>query len=95
MKLETIEPSAPGGSTLTVFAEDVTGTFTMEAPDVPRTTPAGAVAQTLASRMGLPGSVAWTLRDDVTGQYLEEAVEIGRQVGPEARLTVTPKTHLG
>ena len=53
------------------------------------------MAQTLAVRMGLPQNVPWTLRDDRSGLYLEEEIEIGRQVEPGSKLTVTPKTHLG
>lgn len=94
-EIETPTLGAPRTSTFTLFAEDVTGTHTVEAPDVPTATLAGAVAQTLAVRMGLPQNVPWTLRNDRSGQYLEEEVEIGRQVESGTKLTVTPKTHLG
>jgi hypothetical protein len=95
-ELPTTTASGGGrGSTLTLFAEDVTGTYTLEAPDVPYATEAGAVARTLADRMGLPQNVPWTLRNDRSGQYLEEEVEIGRQIEPGAKVTVTPRTHLG
>jgi hypothetical protein len=77
-------------------AADVTGTHLVDARDVQRSTPAGAVAQAMAARMGLPQNVPWALRDDRSGNYLDEQRAIGDQVeSDEARLTVVPKTHLG
>lgn len=76
-------------------AADVTGTHLVDARDVQRNTPAGAVAQALAARMGLPQNVPWALRDDRTGNYLDEQRAIGDQIESESRLTVHPKAHLG
>jgi len=89
------QPSA--AETLSFQATDVTGTHSVAVSDVQRALPAGAVAQSLASMMNLPQNVPWALRDDSTGAFLEDAVPIGQQIGQEAeaKLTVTPRTHLG
>ncbi|HOX04416.1 MAG TPA: hypothetical protein P5555_19320 [Candidatus Paceibacterota bacterium] len=74
-------------------AADVTGTLEIEAdlqPDVP----AGAVAQTLAQRMELPADVPWALRNS-RGAFLDDERQIGEQIEADARVTLTPKTHLG
>jgi hypothetical protein len=87
----TLEPP----DTLEFEATDVTGMHRVEAREVQRGLPAGAVARALASRMALPGNVPWALRDDSTSVFLDEDRPIGEQIEPKARLTVTPKTHLG
>jgi hypothetical protein len=56
--------------------------------------PAGAVAQTLAEQMEMPSDVPWALRDD-RGAFLDDDRQIGDQVESDARVTLTPKTHLG
>ena len=86
-----------GGETLSFQATDVTGTHCATVGDVQRALPAGAVAQSLASMWSLPENVPWSLRDDSTGAFLDDAAPIGEQLGreAEARLTVTPRTHLG
>jgi hypothetical protein len=43
----------------------------------------------------LPENVPWALRDEQTSAYLDDARPIGEQLHPGARVTVTPKTHLG
>jgi hypothetical protein len=65
------------------------------ASDVQRSLPAGAVAKALAVRMALPENVPWALRDETTSAFLEDDKPIGDQLGLGARVTVTPKTHLG
>ena len=45
--------------------------------------------------MALPDDVAWALRDDDSSTYLDESRPIGSQIGPGARVTITPQTHLG
>ena len=75
-------------------AVDVTGTHEARASRIQRGLPAQAVASALAARMSLPGNVPWTLHDS-SGAFLDDSRPIGDQVGPGARLTVTPKTHLG
>jgi hypothetical protein len=45
--------------------------------------------------MSLPSDVPWALRDDATSAFLDDGVAIGDQIRTHARLTVTPKTHLG
>ena len=78
----------------TLEASDITGTHFLEDQPVPRTTPAGELARTLAAQMSLPTNVPWSLRSDA-GDFLEDSVAIGDQVEAGARVTVTPKTHLG
>jgi hypothetical protein len=39
--------------------------------------------------------VPYGLRDDSTGAFLDDAKPIGEQIGPNAKVTITPKTHLG
>ena len=56
--------------------------------------PAGAVARTLAQRMELPTDVPWALRDDC-GALLDDDRQIGEQIDADAKVTLTPKTHLG
>jgi hypothetical protein len=72
---------------------DVTGTLEMEAELQP-TVPTGAAARTLAERMELPTDVPWALRDD-RGAFLDDERQLGEQLETGARVTLTPKTHLG
>jgi hypothetical protein len=76
-------------------AEDVTGTFNINARDVQRSAPAGSVAAAIARQLALPESVAWTLRSETTGAYLDDSRPIGDQLESGARTTLTAKTHLG
>ncbi len=102
MDTETLLPpartsSGNHGNGFHFEAADITGTHLIDARDVQRGTPAGAVAQALAARMDLPQNVPWALRDDRTGNYLDEQRAIGDQVesGESPRLTLVPKAHLG
>ena len=100
MSIMAPEPVAscapPRRGTLRLRATDVTGSLLAETDDILRGTPAGAVAQVFADRMELPANVPWALRDDRTGQYLDDQKPIDEQISDtEARLTLTPKTHLG
>ena len=56
---------------------------------------AGAVTDSIAARMALPDDVAWALRDDRGGAYLDDGAPIGGQIDPGARVTITPRAHLG
>jgi hypothetical protein len=87
--------AASGNGTLRLEATDVTGTHTLVASDVQKTLPVGAVTRALASRMSLPANVPWALRDESTSVYLDDTRPIGDQIAPGARVTITPKTHLG
>ncbi len=91
----TMNSSDRRSSRFTFEAQDVTGTHALEARDVEQATPAGTVARALAAKMSLPDNVPWTLRDEQTGAYLEEARPIGEQIQSGARVQLTPKTHLG
>jgi hypothetical protein len=84
------EPEGP----LHLVASNVTGT--QELPiDVGLSLPVGAVTQAIVDRMSLPTDVPWALRDDRSSAFLDERRPIGEQLFPGARVTVTPKTHLG
>ncbi len=87
------EPEA--ADTFSFEASDVTGTQTVVASDVQRVLPAGAVARSLAAWMKLPDNVPWALRDETTSAFLDEERPIGEQIRPGAKVTVTPKAHLG
>ena len=87
-------PEAPVGL-LDLEAADVTGTQTVAARGVQYSALAGSVARALAASMRLPENVPWALRDDATSAFLDDDRPIGAQVAPNAKVTVTPKTHLG
>jgi hypothetical protein len=89
--------AAPEAATglLDLEAADVTGTQTVVARDVQYSALAGSVARALAASMRLPPEVPWALRDDATSAFLDDDRPIGDQVAPNAKVTVTPKTHLG
>ena len=89
------EPEGPAAETFSFEASDVTGTQTVVANDVQRILPAGAVARSLAAWMKLPDNVPWALRNESTSAFLDEERPIGEQIRPGAKVTVTPKTHLG
>ena len=92
METETVA-APPRSSSFRLRATDVTGTLEIEA-DLQASVPAGAVAQALAQRMELPTDVPWALRDD-RGAFLDDEREIGEQIKADAKVTLTPKTHLG
>ena len=95
MSTVTLDPPASKESEFMLEAIDVTGTITLTTRDMKRSTPAGAAAQTIASRMQLPSNVPWGLRSDATGAFLSEDEAIGDQLKTGDRVVVTPKTHLG
>ena len=84
---------APHSRPFRLRATDVTGSLELEAELQP-SVPAGAVAQMLAQRLELPTDVPWALRDD-RGAFLDDERQIGEQLEADARVTLTPKTHLG
>ena len=88
----TAEMAEP--DTMDFEVKDVTWGQTLEAEDIQRSAPAGAVARALASTMSLPGE-AWALRNDATAEYLDDETPIGEQLQPGAEVTLTPKAHLG
>jgi hypothetical protein len=90
-----LEPETDRFDSFSFEASDVTGTHQVVANDVQGALPAGAVARALAARMALPENVPWALRDDSTSAFLEDDKPIGQQLQRGARVTVTPKTHLG
>ena len=95
---ETDSNGAGQGSTRTVSftARDITGLHEITVDDMPAAAPVGDVARSLANRLNLPANVSWSLRNDRTGDYLRDDADLGGEV-PEkgAKLTITPRTHLG
>ena len=89
---ETSPTSSPGG--LQIFASNVTGTHELPV-DVGPSLSAGDVTNSIVSLMSLPADVPWALRDDGSSAYLDADRPIGDQIAPGARVTITPKTHLG
>ena len=59
-----------------------------------RTAPAEAVARSLAHMLNMPTDSPYGLREDTESVYLD-ARPIGEQLEPGARVTLTPKSHLG
>ena len=88
----TSPPSPPGS--LQIFASNVTGTHELPS-NVSHNLTAGDVTDTIMSLMSLPADVPWALRDDGSSAYLDSERPIGDQIEPGARVTITPKTHLG
>ena len=88
-----LSSSAPH-NVLSFRASNVTDTRELPV-DIGRELPAGDVADVIAERMSLPDDVSWVLRDDQSSAFLDESRPIGEQLAPGARVTVTPKTHLG
>ena len=94
-RINTLTVSGPGlDADFFLEADDVTGTQHVELRNLSRSTPVSAVTQTLAARMALPQNVPWALRRASNGEYLEDR-PIGEQVENGARVTMTPRTHLG
>jgi hypothetical protein len=94
-RIETLTaPVHSPAGTLAFTAADVTGTHTAQA-NVQPSLPTQAVVESLIASMSLPQNVPYGLRDESTGAFLDDAKPIGEQIGPDAKVTVTPKTHLG
>ena len=82
-------------ATMSFEATDVTGSHHAVASDVQCSLPAGVVAESLAAEMRLPENVPWALRDERTSAFLDGTKPIGDQIEPGAKVTVTPRAHLG
>jgi hypothetical protein len=91
---DTVTRAPEEGAVMTLHASSVTDPQPV-AVEVPRALPAHAVAASMAELMALPGNVAWALRDEDSSAFLDDRKPIGEQVEPGARISVTPKTHLG
>jgi len=89
------DSDASSTATLCIEATDVTGTHSVRVSEVEPNVPAGVLAAAIAARMSLPDNVPWALRDDATSVFLDDQRAVGDQIRPEARVTVTPRTHLG
>ena len=102
MSIMTLEPIAASRSQKTngripfgFRASDITGTHVSEVTDVDPGVSVAIAAKSLAARMELPANVPWALRDDRTGNYLDDQRSLGEQIESDAQLTMVPKTHLG
>ena len=95
MKTENVNPSG-GGAPESLLLHAVTVTGSQEIPvEVGPELSVRSVTDAIAHRMALPSGVSWTLRDDRSSAYLDDEGAIGDQIAPGARVTITPKTHLG
>jgi hypothetical protein len=86
---------ASATAALCIEATDVTGTHTVRVSSVEPNVPAGVLAAAIAARMSLPDNVPWALRDDATSVFLDDQKAVGDQIRPDAKVTITPRTHLG
>ena len=80
---------------VSLSAQDVTGTISLEKENIQGSLPVSAVASSLVSEMQLPENVPWGLRNDQTSEFLDDEKSIGEQIESGNSVTVTPKTHLG
>ena len=91
-----IETSSGGGAPDVLLLHAVNVTGSQEIPvEVRPELSVRSVTDAIAHRMALPGDVAWSLRDDKSSAYLDDGGAIGDQIAPGARVTITPKSHLG
>ena len=91
---DTYTSTTASSSPVSFQARNITGTqaFPME---MDRDLTVSSITQSIAARMALPTDVIWALRDDDSSAYLDDGRPIGDQIAPGARVTITPKTHLG
>lgn len=96
-ELASVAAPRPGAlGTVSFTARDITGLHEITVTDMPATAPVGDVARSLANRLNLPTDVAWSLRNDRSGDYLKDDADLASQIPEEnAKLTITPRTHLG
>lgn len=95
MKTE-VATSNGGGmpDTMLLHAMNVTGSQEIPVEVGPQLS-VRSVTDAIAHRMSLPSDVAWALRDDSSSAYLDDEGAIGDQIAPGARVSITPKSHLG
>lgn len=82
------------GGMLSLLASNVTGTRSVPFQFDPALA-VGAVTDAIAADMAMPGDVPWALRNDDSSAYLDDGRPLGDQIEPGARVTITPRTHLG
>jgi len=85
----------PTQATLSFEVSNVTDTRSFDASDVDASLPAEVVAKALSAELNLPQNVCWMLRDDASAAFLDGETAIGEQIRPGARVTLTPRAHLG
>jgi hypothetical protein len=76
------------------LARNVTATKTLEV-EVTSELRAEEVARSVAELLSMPADTPWALREDDTASFLDGDRPIGEQIRPGARVTLTPKAHLG
>lgn len=79
---------------LSFLASSITGSMSIPV-EVDGELTVSSVTESIANRMALPDDVAWALRDDGKGAYLDDTRSIGSQITPGSKVSITPKTHLG
>lgn len=82
-------------ATLSFEVRNVTDTRSFDASDVDGSLPAEVVAKALSAELNLPPNVSWCLRDDNSATFLDGETALGEQIQPGAKLTLTPRAHLG
>ena len=93
MSTQTLMPPATDDE---LDLEVTTVTSTRVTPvRVPRALKVDDMARSMASLLSLPSDVPYALRDDGSAEYLDPERPVGDQLSPRARVTITPKTHLG
>jgi len=96
MTSESVTSSAARTGKVSFTARDITGLHEVTVTDMPAAAPVSDVARSLANRLNLPPNVPWSLRNDRSGEYLKDDADLASQVPEEgAKLTITPRTHLG
>jgi len=90
-----LKPSSEASSDLfSVFARNVMGTYVLPL-EIDRGVPVADLTRSIVEMMSLPDDCVWDLRDEGSSAFLDPSRPVGEQVEAGARLTVTPKTHLG
>ena len=92
--IETTERAPERRGVLAFRAANVTSSQQIPV-EVSRSSSVSAVTSSIVDRMSLPDDVPWALRDDGSSAYLDDDRPIGDQLEPGARVTITPRAHLG
>jgi len=87
-------PRTDPPKSLQFLARNVTATKTLPV-DVEPGLPAEEVARAVAELLSMPSDTPWALREDDSASFLDGRLPIGEQIRPGARVTLTPKSHLG
>ena len=87
-------PVTPSSKSFQFLARNVTATKTLPVEVEPEL-PAEEVARAVAELLSMPADTPWALREDESASFLDGDLPIGEQIRPGARVTLTPRAHLG